>query len=185
MIKPALSVLLSVLFVAGPALACEEKTETLTISHPWTRATAPSQKVGAVFMEISTIGDTTDRLIGVESPDAEIVQIHRHTMVDGVVRMRPVDGVDIPAKGEAVLKPGGLHIMLINLKAPLLEETVIPLTLKFEKAGTVAIEAVVEAAGARAASSVPEDSHSGHGSIDRSGHGSEHHQHGGHSGHQY
>jgi len=64
------------------------------------------------------------------------------------MRMRPVDGIDVPAEGKAVLEPGGFHIMLINLKAPLFEETVIPLTLEFEKAGKVEIEAVVEAAGA-------------------------------------
>lgn len=142
------STLLALLFLSVPAWAHEEKSEHLTISHPWTRATAPSQKVGAVFMTITTNADNTDRLIGAQSPDAEIVQIHGHRMDNGVMRMRPVDGVAIPAEGEAVLKPGGFHIMLINLKAPLFEETVIPLTLEFEKAGKVEIEAVVEAAGA-------------------------------------
>jgi|SaaInlV_150m_DNA_6_1039752.scaffolds.fasta_scaffold11121_2 hypothetical protein len=146
------SVALSLLFVSSPAWAHEEKSEHLTVSHPWSRATAPSQKVGAVFMKISTNTETEDRLVGAESPGAETVQIHGHTMVNDVMRMRPVDGVDIPAKGEAVLAPGGFHIMLIGLKAPLYEETVIPLTLVFEKAGKVEIEAVIEAAGARQAS---------------------------------
>ncbi|MEP4377846.1 MAG: copper chaperone PCu(A)C [Alphaproteobacteria bacterium] len=168
MITRIIPVLLSVLFIAGPAGAHEEKSEHLTISHPWSRATAPSQKVGAVFMTIKTKGNNTDRLIGARSPDAETVQIHNHTMVDGVMRMRPVDGVTIPAEGEAVLEPGGFHIMLIGLKAPLFEETVIPLTLEFENAGKVEIEAVIEAAGARQPSAatkpMPSTNHgAGHG----------------------
>ena len=175
MITRVISILLSLLFISTAASAHEEKSEHLTISHPWSRATAPSQKVGAVFMTIKTNGNTADRLIGAASPDAETVQIHNHSMVDGVMRMRPVDGVAIPAKGEAVLAPGGFHIMLIGLKAPLFEETVIPLTLEFEKAGKVEIEAVIEAAGARQASDAAKPmSTGGHGA----GHGSEHGAHG-------
>jgi copper(I)-binding protein len=135
-----------------PALAHEEKSETLSISHPWSRATAPNQKVGAVFMEIKTRNGEADRLVGGSSPDAEKVEIHNHIMDSGVMRMRRIDGVDIPAEGSVELAPGGFHVMLLGLKAPLLEETVIPLTLIFEKAGAVEIEAVVEAAGARGAS---------------------------------
>jgi len=167
MIMRTVAIFLSLLFLTTPAWAHEEKSEHLTISHPWSRATAPSQKVGAVFMKISTNGANEDRLIGAESPDAETVQIHGHTMVNDVMRMRPVDGVVIPATGEAVLAPGGFHIMLIGLKAPLFEETVIPLTLIFEKAGKVEIEAVIEAPGARKASgdakaTMPAGGHGGH-----------------------
>ena len=115
------SALLCVLFLSSPAWAHEEKSEHLTITHPWSRATAPSQKVGAVFMTIKTNGNTPDRLIGAQSPDAEDVQIHGHMMDGDVMRMRPVDGIVIPADGEAVLEPGGFHIMLIGLKAPLFE----------------------------------------------------------------
>lgn len=171
MIMRYISVFLSLLFLASPAWAHEEKSEHLTISHPWSRATAPSQKVGAVFMKISTNAETEDRLIGAESPDAETVEIHGHTMDGDVMRMRPVEGVDIPATGEAILAPGGFHIMLIGLKAPLFEETVIPLTLIFEKAGKVEIEAVIEAAGARQASSEGAEAmpapagHGGHGAA--------------------
>ena len=134
------------------AIAHEEKSETLSISHPWSRATAPSQKVGAVFMEISTRNGAPDRLIGGSSPDAERVEIHNHVMDGGMMRMRRIDGVDIPAEGSVELAPGGYHVMLLGLTAPLFEETVIPLTLVFEKAGAVEIEAVVEAAGARGSS---------------------------------
>lgn len=138
-----------------PVAAHEEESENLIISHPWSRATAPNQKVGAVFMEIRSKTGQPDRLIGASSPDAEKVEIHNHIKDGDVMRMRQVDGVDVPADGSVELAPGGYHVMLLGLKAPLFEETVIPLTLKFEKAGNVEIEAIVEAAGARAASSAP------------------------------
>lgn len=138
-----------------PATAHTEESEHLTISHPWSRATAPNQKVGAVFMEISTRDGKADRLIGGSTPDAEKVEIHNHVMDGDVMRMRRIDGVDIPAEGSVTLAPGGYHVMLIGLKGPLLEENVIPLTLIFENAGKVEIEAVVEAAGARGASGSP------------------------------
>ncbi len=168
-----ITLLLVLIFFAPPVWAHEEKSENLTISHPWSRATAPSQKVGAVFMSIKTNGNNEDRLIGAESPDAETVQIHGHTMVNDVMRMRPVDGVDIPGTGEAVLAPGGFHIMLIDLKAPLFEETVIPLTLVFEKAGKVEIEAVIEAAGAGQSTTAAD-------SMTTEGNGAKHGAHGGH-----
>ncbi len=193
MITRIVSVFLALLFLSAPAWAHEEKSEHLTISHPWSRATAPSQKVGAVFMTIATNENKPDRLVGAESSDAETVQIHGHSMVDNVMRMRPVDGVPIPATGEAVLEPGGFHVMLIGLKTPLFEETVIPLTLVFENAGRVEIEVVVEAAGARRASGNAAPMSSGdHGSGAHSGHGSNEAPkaekpkgHGGHSGHNH
>lgn len=139
-----------------PANAHEEKSDKLTINHPWSRATAPNQKVGAVFMEIETSTGKSDRLIAASSPDAKKTEIHGHTQEGGVMRMRRVEGgVLIPAEGSVKLAPGGAHIMLLGLKAPLLEETTIPLTLTFKNGGSVRIEAVVESAGSRARSSKP------------------------------
>ncbi len=136
-----------------PATAHEEKSETLTIIHPWSRATAPSQKVGAVFMEIKSSTGKTDRLIGASSPDADITELHGHIREGDIMRMRRVEGgIEVPAKGSVKLAPGGFHVMLIGLKAPLFEETTIPLTLTFEHAGPVEIEAVVESAGSSGSS---------------------------------
>lgn len=146
----------------SPSLAHDEKSERLTISHPWTRATAATQKAAAVYMQISTNGSETDRLIGAFSPDADVTQIHTIRQDGDVLRMRAIEAVDIPADGKVELEPGGIHIMLIGLKAPLFEETVIPLTLTFEKAGTVEIEAVVEAPAARAATSAGGGHSGGH-----------------------
>lgn len=146
-----LTVLATALLLFGhgtPAQAHEEKFDELVISHPWSRATATNQKVGAVFLEVQTKTGRPDRLIGASMPDAETVEIHDHIRDGDMMRMRRIDGVDIPAEGSAVLKPGGQHLMLIGLKVPLFEETVFPMTLVFEKAGSVEIEVIVEAAGA-------------------------------------
>lgn len=163
------------LFVTTPATAHEEKSGDFTISHPWSRATAPSQKAAAVFMEIHNHGQTSDRLIGGASPDAERVEIHGHFRDGDIMRMRRVDGVEIPAGGSARLAPGGFHVMLMGLKGPLLEETVIELILTFEKAGEVEIEAVVEAAGAAGTSAAGEKmNHDGHGDHGSHGHHGNH-----------
>lgn len=153
-LRTMLSVLVAVLLTFGAptsSQAHEEKFDDLVISHPWSRATATNQKVGAVFMEVQTRTGQPDRLIAASTPDAETVEIHDHIRDGDVMRMRRIDGVDIPAEGSAVLQPGGKHLMLIGLKFPLFEETVFPMTLEFEKAGPVEIEVIVEAAGAGAA----------------------------------
>src|SRR3546814_7663300 len=77
------------------------------------------------------------------SPVAEHVEIHEHVMDGNAMRMRPVDGVPLPAGGMAELQPGGYHVMLIGLKHPLKQGEHFPLTLTFEKAGTVTIEVPV------------------------------------------
>ncbi|MBO6782833.1 MAG: copper chaperone PCu(A)C [Alphaproteobacteria bacterium] len=154
MIKTTITALaLLATLAATPATGHEEKTGSFTISHPWARATASSQTAGAVFMEIHNHGDTDDRLVGAASPDAERVEIHGHLRDGDVMRMRRVDGIEVPAGGTAVLAPGGFHVMLMGLKSPLFEDTLTELTLTFEKAGDIEIEVVVEAAGATGASS--------------------------------
>ncbi|MBM3567904.1 MAG: copper chaperone PCu(A)C [Alphaproteobacteria bacterium] len=117
----------------------------LTIEHPWSRATAG--KVGAVYLELHHRG-AGDRLLGGESPRAGKVELH-NTVRDGdIMRMRPVETIAVPARGKVELKPGGLHIMLMDLKGPLNAGESVPLTLRFEKAGAVALEASIERPGA-------------------------------------
>ena len=133
-------------FVASAA-AHGFKAGDLTLRHPWTRATAG--KVGAGYTIIVNSGKTADQLVSATTPVADKVEIHTMTMVGGVMKMRPLhDGVAIPAGGTAKLAPGGNHLMLIGLKAPLVEGTLVPLTLNFAKAGAVKVELKVEAAGA-------------------------------------
>ena len=130
-----------------PAAAHEIKAGKLTLQHPWTRATAG--KVGAGYTIIVNSGKTADQLVSATSPAVDKVEIHSMTMDGGVMKMRPLpDGIAIPAGGTTKLAPGGYHLMLLGLKKPLVEGTLVPVTLSFAKAGPVKIELKVEAAGA-------------------------------------
>lgn len=124
-------------FVAAPVLA------QVRIDDAWARATAPGAKVGAGYMKISS--PAADRLVGASSPAAARVEMHV-TIKDGdVMRMREVKAYDIPARGSFALEPGGAHLMLVDIKAPLKEGTKLPVTLRFEKSGEVKVELQVRA----------------------------------------
>lgn len=140
---PALILLLGLLPAA--ALAGETKAGDLTVVDPWARATIGSQNVGAAYVTIRNRGATADRLVGVRTDAAEDAALHTSTVTaEGVAEMRPVDSVEIPPGGEAKLAPRGTHIMLMGLKAPLVAGRSFPLTLEFERAGAVQVEARVE-----------------------------------------
>nr|WP_237182563.1 copper chaperone PCu(A)C [Roseomonas marmotae] len=131
-----------------PALAHSYKAGEIEIAHPWSRA-APAGITGAGYMTLTNKGGTADRLVGARAVIARTVEIHTHSMEGGVMRMRPVPGIDLPPGASVTLQPGGLHIMLIGLKQPLVKDSRVPLTLVFEKAGEVPVELAVEAAGSR------------------------------------
>ena len=115
------------------------------IEDPWARATAPGAKVGAGYMKITS--GAADRLVGVASSASQRVELHITVKEGDVMRMREVKAYDIPAKGGFELKPGGAHLMLVDLKAPLKEGTKVPVTLRFEKAGELKVELQVRALG--------------------------------------
>lgn len=118
------------------------------VSHPWLRATSAGASVGAAFMEIRAGDGTVDRLIAAESAVAGRVEIHGHTRDGDVVRMRRLEGIDLKGGESHVLKPGGDHVMLMDLRAPLKEGDLVTLTLNFEKAGRIEVEGTVEPVGA-------------------------------------
>lgn len=117
------------------------------VEDPWARATPPGAKIGAAYMKI-TSGGAADRLVGASSPAAAKVELHVTEKKGDVMRMREVKAYDIPAKGSFELAPGGAHLMLVDLKAPLKEGAKVPMTLRFEKAGEVKVELQVRALGA-------------------------------------
>ena len=138
---------------ATPALARAEHHhaghQTIAITNAWARETAPAQVNGGGFRTISNKSDAADRLISASSPVAPTVQLHTMSMDGGVMRMRELpDGIAVPAKGVVELKPGGLHIMFIGIKAPFKPGQTIALTLRFEKAGIVKVAMPVRAVGA-------------------------------------
>ena len=112
----------------------------ITIAKPWSRATAPGAKVGGGYMVIHNNGDAADRLVGASSPAAAKVELHTHLHEGGVMKMREVPAYEVPPKGSFELKPGGAHLMFMDIKRPFKEGEKIPVKLKFEKAGEVSTE---------------------------------------------
>jgi copper(I)-binding protein len=118
------------------------------IDGAWARATPPGGKVGGVFVTLINTGDTPDRLVSASSAVAGRVELHTHIKDGDVMRMREVEGgIALPASETVKLQPGGLHIMLLGLNQGLTAGSRFPLTLTFEKAGSVQVEVPVEAMG--------------------------------------
>ncbi len=125
------------------------KAGDLTLSGAFTRATLPGAKVGGGYIKIANQSKEPDRLIGGASPAAARVEVHEMKMDGNVMQMRKLkDGLDIPAGGSADLSPGGTHLMLMDLTAPLKEGDTVPVTLDFAKAGKVEVQFMVGPAGA-------------------------------------
>lgn len=109
------------------------------------RATVGSMPSSAAYIEISNHGTNPDRLVGVESDLARKTELHSMTMTDGVMIMRAVDGgIDIPAGARIQLAPGGYHVMLIGLKAPLNIDQKYDITLVFQSAGKITISGLAK-----------------------------------------
>jgi copper(I)-binding protein len=135
--------MLSVLVVTLAACA-GGAAKAPTISGAWARAAAVTDKPTAAYLEISNPGNQADALIGASSPAAASVEIHETTTdASGMTGMHPVDRIDVPAGGEVRLEPGGFHLMLMGLDQPLKAGDTIKLDLKFEKAGTITVDAAV------------------------------------------
>ncbi len=133
---------------APPLLAHSFTAGSLAIAHPWSRETTPAQTTGGGYLAIANKAKVADRLLSATSPYAKEVQIHRMTMEGGVMRMRPVaGGVAIPAGQRVDLKPGGTHLMFIGLKRPLKLGEAVPVTLRFERQGKVAVSFAVQPIG--------------------------------------
>ena len=130
----------------APSSADEYQAGTLKIEHPWSRPTAPGVSVGVGYMVIVNAGKQ-DTLVAASTPVAGRVELHQTRMDGGMMKMRRVEKVDVPAGTTVRLEPGGLHMMLVGLKQPLAEGARLPLVLRFEKAGEVKVELKVETDG--------------------------------------
>ena len=137
--------------VAAPAMARAPAVKV----EGWARAGASSS---AAYLTIANGQRQADRLLGATSPAARSVSIHNTTMQNGVMRMRGAGAVPVAAGARIAMKPGGMHVMLMGLKAPLRPGTRLPLTLRFERAGNVQVSVPVLPPG----SSGPEVAHHGH-----------------------
>jgi len=102
----------------------------VTVKDPWVRATVPQQKSTGAFMQLTSAQPA--RLVSAQSPVAGVVEIHEMAMADNVMKMRAIPGLDLPAGKAVELKPGSYHVMLMDLKAPVKEGEIVPLTLVVE-----------------------------------------------------
>jgi copper(I)-binding protein len=132
----------------GPAAAQEVSIKGITVANPWARATPGGAKVGVAFFEMKAAPGPGDKLVSAKSPVAGNVEIHNHIMEGGVAKMRRVDGIAVSGGASVALKPGGYHLMLMDLKGPLKEGDRFKLTLGFEKAGEIEVEGNVLSIGA-------------------------------------
>jgi periplasmic copper chaperone A len=132
-----------ILLLVGGAAA---QTGPVEIKNAWAGATPGKAETGAAYLTLES--PIPDRLTGVSTPVAKKAELHTMTMEGGIMKMRPLDGIDLPAGQPVTLKPGAMHIMLLGLTQPLVAGQSFPLTLSFEKAGTREVTVSVEKAGA-------------------------------------
>ena len=124
----------AMLLVAGLAGVVPPAAAQVAVTDAWVRGTVTGQKATGAFMQLKSAADST--LIGATSPAAKIVEIHEMKQEGGVMKMRAVDRIALPAGKTVEMKPGGYHVMLMDLVAPLKEGETVPLQLTFEdKAG--------------------------------------------------
>ena len=136
--------LLAMPLVCCVAHAAEYTVGAITVDDIWARPTPPGVANGASYFALSNSGAEPDRLLGAASEIAERVEIHNHIMDEGIMRMRKVDAVDVPAGGSVNFAPGGLHIMFLGLKEELVPGESFSLTLTFEQGGEITVPVVIE-----------------------------------------
>ena len=107
--------------------------QNVTVTDAWARATVQGQKATGAFMKITAKDNA--KLVSASSPVAGVVEIHEMKMEKDVMKMAALpNGLDLPAGKAVELKPGGYHVMLMDLKAPLAKDTSVPMTLTFQDA---------------------------------------------------
>jgi hypothetical protein len=129
-------------FAFVPESAAQPRVGAITIEDPWVATTNPGAAVAGGYVTLRNEGAQPDRLISAESTRAPRVELHEMNMDNGVMRMRQVQGIDVPAGDVATLRPGGLHIMFFDIDAQFQEGQRVPVVLHFERAGDVRVDFV-------------------------------------------
>lgn len=135
---------------ALPAWAGDAKLGQISITNAWARASAGAAPNGAAFLTLTNAGADGDQIVGAHAPVAAHAELHTHEKDGDVMKMRQVQFIQVPAGKAVSLEPGGLHVMLMGLNAPLKEGGAFPLTLKFAKGGEVTVSVDIKAPGAMA-----------------------------------
>jgi len=146
-----------------PAIAFEACAAPICVDQAWTRATPGGSREAALYFSIANNSGSDEKLVGVSTAAASLAMIHRTTITDRLVQMVIVGDVTIPAHGRVLFSPGGYHVMVTGLKAPLKEGTVVPADLSFASGRTLEVDIPVLKASALgpAASTGPASSGSG------------------------
>lgn len=134
------------LTISNPALA-QSAAEIVMVDDPYVRAMPPGQPNSGAFMAFVNRDSAAHAVVGASSPAAAVVELHTHTHENGMMKMRRIDQIDIPAHATTVLKPGGLHVMLIGLKHDLKVGASVGITLDFEDGSHTTLEAPVRKIG--------------------------------------
>jgi copper(I)-binding protein len=137
-------VLASVLLLTAAAHPHQFSVGKLVVDHPWARPTASGMPTGVAYLSITNRGEREDTLIGAQTPVAMRVEFHRTSFEGGMAMMRPADSLVIRPGDTLAATPGGLHLMLVDLKTPLIKGAKVPLTLTFKEAGAITVELAVE-----------------------------------------
>jgi periplasmic copper chaperone A len=116
----------------------------LIIGHPWSRPTAAGMPMGVAYLSITNNGKDPDVLLAASTPAAAQVEIHQTTIAQGMARMRPLGQVPIAPGATVNIEPGGIHLMLVDLKAPLELGRSVPLELQFRHAGRITVQLSIE-----------------------------------------
>ena len=149
------------ILTATLALACSALyAQTVEVRDAWVRATVPGQKGTGAFMSITARDGA--KLVGISSPVAGVVEVHEMKMEGDIMKMRAVPALDLPAGQTVQLKPGGYHVMLMDLKQPLPKDSKVPLTLRFKDAKGTESKLDLMAPVSAVAPSAGADQHGGH-----------------------
>lgn len=159
MLRTTLAAFAAFIIFATPSIAHDFRAGNIKVGHPWSRPTPPAAKVAGGYVKLTNTGSEPDRLISVTSPIADRAEIHRSVIENGVVSMRPLEGVTVEPGDTVDFEVERLHFMFIEPDRPLRDGDRFPVTLVFEKAGSIDVEFMVQM---RASEPAAED-HSGHG----------------------
>ena len=135
LLTAGLLALAPLVWAAGPA--------AVTVGDPYARAVPPGQPNSGVFMTLRNASTQPRALVAAQSPAAKTVELHTHTNDGGVMRMRKIERIEIPAEGSVQLKPGGLHVMLIGLNGDLAPGGTVALELSFDDGSKAQVQAPV------------------------------------------
>lgn len=145
LLKTGLSALLAIglAMLSGVPASAAGVADRVSINDPYIRAVPPVVKTTAAFMQLQNTNAQEQFVVSAQSDTAAVVELHMHVQDEGVMRMRQIPHIHLPPNQTVSLQPGGLHIMLFDLKQPLSPGDEVPLTLTFDDGSSKQVIAIV------------------------------------------